>query len=236
MNTVPVDLTIEVRSSDGTLTEFYQSDEERIGKTLRLLASPRLLIQPQLTLAGEHGVSTIPTRAIDLILARTSARSPLILPLIFPAGLLDLVEATVEPCDEDSVGLENDLNTDSTAMSPVTLQVEIHTLGGWLSTLKALAMLPATVHDQRQSFARLFDLPVIPFRLQAGGIGLINPANIARVSTHPAPTTVPETALAADLVRWKFRDSQPSSPKRIATEIKSYWAGHPVEMKAFQTT
>lgn len=67
MNTIPVDLTVEFRSADGTSTEFYQANEERIRETLHLLAAPRLLAQPHLMLASEHGASLIPCRGIDMI-------------------------------------------------------------------------------------------------------------------------------------------------------------------------
>jgi hypothetical protein len=64
--------------------EFYQADEERIRETLHLLAAPRLLAQPHLVLASEHGTSMIPCRGIDIILARPAARMPPILPPLFP--------------------------------------------------------------------------------------------------------------------------------------------------------
>jgi hypothetical protein len=71
-----------------------------------------------------------------------------------------------------------------------------------ISTTAALTLeFRGTVQDQRQSFAHLFDLPVIPFRLLEGGIGLINPNNITRVSACPAPGALPETALPMDLLR-----------------------------------
>jgi hypothetical protein len=49
----------------------------------------------------------------------------------------------------------------------------------------------------------LFDLPAIPFRLKAGGIGFINPENITRVSAHPTPDALPSTALPMELRRCK---------------------------------
>jgi hypothetical protein len=44
MTTNRVDLTLELRSANGSSAEFYQADEERIRKTLRLLSTPRLLL------------------------------------------------------------------------------------------------------------------------------------------------------------------------------------------------
>lgn len=58
MTTANIDLTIEIRSEDGSRTQFYQSDEDSIGKILRLLIMPRLFTQPVLTLVSkrsQHG-------------------------------------------------------------------------------------------------------------------------------------------------------------------------------------
>ena len=55
--TIPIDLTLELRSADGTSTEYYQADEERIRKTLRLLSTPRLLIQHPMR-KGDRGHGT----------------------------------------------------------------------------------------------------------------------------------------------------------------------------------
>jgi len=45
----------------------------------------------------------------------------------------------------------------------------------------------------------------ISIRIEEGGIGLINPANITRVSACPPPPALPETALPMDLIRWTPR-------------------------------
>ncbi len=38
-----VDLTLEIRSEDGSCTEFFQDQEDSVHRTLRLLETPRLL-------------------------------------------------------------------------------------------------------------------------------------------------------------------------------------------------
>ena len=202
MNAISVDLTVEVRSADGTSTEFYQSDEECIRKTLCSLVTPRLLTQPQLILASKHGVSTVPCRAIDMILARTAAKAPMIFPLIFPARFLDITEVPEDGPDYDFKAAEDDPLAGSNSASPFTARADIHTLGGWVMSLNILAMTAGTSHDKRQALARLSDLPIIPFRLAEGGIGLINPANVTRVSPRPAPESIPEPALPLELPRW----------------------------------
>jgi len=99
-----IDLTLEVRSADGTAAEFYQPDAERVGKALRFLSTPRLFAEPQLTFASEHCVTAIATRTIDVILARTNAPLPAVLPLKSPAGPIDISEvAKCAPEDYESV-------------------------------------------------------------------------------------------------------------------------------------
>jgi hypothetical protein len=203
MKTAPSDLTLELRSADGTSTEYYQADEDGVRKALRLLSAPRLLTQPQLVLASGHGVSTIPCRAIDMILARTSAQVPVIFPLKTPMGLLDITEfGDDQPCREPAA-VDDLANSDcSKPLNLPVSMVEAHTLGGWVITLKVAAIHQGTVYDQRQSLAHLFDLPVVPFRLKAGGIGFINPNNVTRVSAELSPDAIPNTALPMKLLRW----------------------------------
>ena len=201
MNTIPVDLTVELRSADGTSTEFYQADEERIRETLRWLAAPRLLSQPHLVLASEHGASMIPCRGIDMILARTSARPPLTFPLALPAGLLDISETPDDWPDNNSAAAEDHQGRDCGRAGPLTSRVEIRTLGGWVVTLKAVVKARGNVHDERQLFAHLLNVPAISFRLEEGGIGLINPANITRISAWPKPDALPGTVLPLALWR-----------------------------------
>jgi hypothetical protein len=198
--TANVDLTIELYSEDGSHTQFYQSDEDSISRILGLLITPRLFTQPLLTLASENSVSTVPCRTVDMILVRTPTTPPLLL----PPGWLDSVEVgAVAYHDEDVFQVaRNAGKEDQTKEAEETTSfVEIHTVGDWMIVLKLRTAMQATIQDQRQVFAQIFDLPVIPFRLAAGGAGFINPPKISRVTVYPAFAGVIETGLPADLLR-----------------------------------
>ena len=143
-------------------------------------------------MASEHSTSAIPTRTIDMILAHTA--SPPTLPL--PSGWVDAVEVN----DETLLNLA-DLEESATAENKHVMLVEIHTLGDWMIRLKLETFIPATIHEKRQLWNHLLDLPAIPFRLKAGGIGAINPANIVRATVCPPLDGITETALAADLMQ-----------------------------------
>jgi hypothetical protein len=216
MTTNRVDLTLELRSANGSSAEFYQADEERIGKTLHLLSTPRLLLtQQQLVFASDHSVSVVPVRGIDMILAHTSAQSPPVFPLIFPAGLLDIAEVGEDATDDN---FHEELQVGDW-LTPLVSHVEVHTQGGWMVPLKILATTGSTRHDQRQWFAHFMNLPVVAFRLQKGGIGLINPNNVIRVTAHPTPDGVPEAALPMELLR--RTPSRLNTPTDLAEALHS---------------
>jgi len=191
MKTADFALTLDICTEDGSRTRFCQNDEPIGEKTLRQLVSPRLFSPPLLTLASEHSVSAIPTRTIDMILAHTAAPPPL--PL--PDRWVDAVEVS-EAALFRLAAFET-----AAAENKHVMLAEIHTLGDWMIRLKLETIVPATLPEKRQLWSHLLDLPVIPFRLPAGGIGAINPANIVRVTVCPPFDGIAETALAADLLQ-----------------------------------
>lgn len=200
--TNPIDLTVELRSANGSATEFYQDDEESIHEALRLLSAPQLFSQRHLLLASQHCASMIPCAGIDMILVRTRARTPLKFPLVLPVGQFDLVEQSEGWPDHKSDGLEHSNEQERGQPYRRSAQVEIHTLGGWTVKLKAAAMIRGNVQDERQLFSHLPDVPTVPFRLVEGGFGLINTANIIRASAWPKPEALPGITLPLELVRW----------------------------------
>ena len=220
-----VDLTLEIRSEDGSCAEFFQDQEDSVDRALRLLANPRLFAQPLLVLASPYSISVIPCRTIDMILASTLAPAP----VPWPTGFLDIVEvpghdSSAGTPERGAIGGDSDEPTDTS-----TTDMHIHTHGSWVVTLKATVMAQSTAQDQRLLLAHFFDLPVLPFRLAAGGIGFINPANISqvtaqqplesgRVSEWVTLHSVPETALPARLLQRTARFPRPEAmhePRRL---------------------
>jgi hypothetical protein len=190
MTTTNPDLTIDIRTEDGAQTRFVQTDEASVKRTLRQLVSPRLFGPPLLTLASEHSTSGIPTRTIDMILGQTAAVPPL--PL--PSGWVDAVEVN----DAAVFNLEA-LEASAAAETRHVMLAEIHTLGDWMIRLKLETIVPASIQEERHLWDHFLDLPVIPFRLKAGGIGVINPANIVRATVCPPIDGAADAALSADL-------------------------------------
>ena len=218
VETNPIDLKLELRSANGSSTEFYQADEERVRETLSLLAAPRLFAQRHLLLASQHCASMIPCKGIDMILVRTFTRTLLKFPLNLPVGLFDIVEQPEARPDNKSAAIEDQNKQERGQPHRRSAQVEIHTHGGWTVTLKAVAMIRGNVQDERQFFSHLPDVPTIPFRLEEGGFGLINTANIMRASAWPKPEALPGIALPMELLRW--------TPSRIKSQANLTEAIH----------
>ncbi|MDR3377162.1 MAG: hypothetical protein P4M10_00630 [Verrucomicrobiae bacterium] len=192
MKTTNFDLTLDICTEDGSRTRFHQNDEQIGEKTLRQLVSPRIFNPPLLTLASEHSISAMPTRTIDMILAHTASPPPL--PL--PSGWVCAVEINNETWPNLAA-----LESSAAAENKNVMLVEIHTLGDWMVRLKLETIVPETIQEQRHLWNHLLDLPAIPFRLQDGGIGAINPAKIVRVTVYPPIDGVGESTLAADLLQ-----------------------------------
>lgn len=193
-----IDLTLEICSANGSSAEFYEAHAERVREALHLLAAPRLFAQPHLMLAAQHSASIIPCKGIDMILARTSAPLPIKFPLNIPAGLFDILELRNAWPDHESAA-NGDQEGQQGQPSRRNSRLEIHTLGGWTVTLKAVAMFRGNVEDERQFFSQLPNMPTIPFRLEKGGFGLINTGNIVRASAWPKPEGFPAIALPLEL-------------------------------------
>jgi hypothetical protein len=143
----------------------------------------------------------ISCRGIDMILARTLAKLPLAFPVTISAASLDIIESSESPPRRDSAAVANHQARDGHKGCPLSSRVEIHTLGGWTINLRIAAFSRGTAHDERQLFAHLLNVPTIPFRLETGGFGLINPGNITRLNAWPKPEAFPETALPMEYIR-----------------------------------
>ena len=217
MTTNPIDLTIELRSANGSSAEFYQADEERVHETLRLLASPQIFAQRHLVLASQDCASVIPCKGIDMILVRTLARTPLKFPLNLPVGVFDIVEQPEGWPDTKSATIQDQDEPKRAQPHRRNAHVEIRTLGGWTVTLKAVAMIRGNVQDERQLFSHLPDMPTIPFRLLEGGFGLINTANIICASAWPKPEALTGITLPVELRHWT-----PSRIKSPATGAERF--------------
>jgi hypothetical protein len=195
------DLTVDICCGDGSRTAFYQSDEGSIDKILEVMLSPRLFVQPLLMFASERGLSSFASRSIDVIRVQT----PTPLRLALPPGFVDVAEVGRDTFAAEVGGWRQnnpECVDNATPEIEVGSHVEIHTTGAWVVFLRLFAMTNGTLQDQRLALTHFFDMPVVVFRLEGGGVGFVNPSNINRMTVHPGFKGAPKSALPADLLRW----------------------------------
>jgi hypothetical protein len=117
-------------------------------------------------------------------------------PLPLPSGWVDAVEVNDEALFDLDV-----LEASAGAEGKHVMLAEIHTVGDWMIRLRLETVALETIQETRHLWNHLLDLPAIPFRLQAGGLGAINSANIVRATVCPPIDGVSETALSAELLQ-----------------------------------
>jgi hypothetical protein len=172
-------LTLEISTGDGICTEFIQDEVASVENFFQLILH-NVFVRPQMVLASQREVTCIQSQTIDVIRIN-AVTSPSI---IMPDRVLDIVEASLEEIrqgDEDFESVDTEVN----GLTPILARVEIHTFGGWVVFLRVKVLRAPTIQDERHFLAHFFEQPVIPFRLRTGGIGLINPARISRVTLNP---------------------------------------------------
>lgn len=202
MVTIPVDLSLEIRSADGTSAAYYQTDEGHIREALHFLAAPRLFAQPHLLLTSESCAAMLPCKGIDIVRVHTSASLPIRFPLKLPIGLFDIVEDSEELRGGRFSEIENHQAGRPAEAVHRASHVKIRTLGGWSVSLKVEAAISGKAQDERQLFYHLPDVPTIKFRLEAGGFGLTNTNNISCASASPKPEAISGVALPLTLRSW----------------------------------
>ena len=144
-----------------------------------------------------------------MVVAHTLAPTP----LRWPVGVMEIAEVLERVPGDDADGPAASDCDSSQSEHINTLCLQIHTVGNWAVTLEVKARVRFPLPDQRQLLAHFCELPVLPFRLELGGIGFVNPSKISRMtvcpshligglSAWPALKVVPKTALTAESLRW----------------------------------
>jgi hypothetical protein len=187
------ELTLEIFTGDGICTEFIQDEVESVENFSQLLQH-NVFGRSQVVLASQREVTCIQSQTIDVIRIHAVALPRIML----PDQVLDIVESSPDETgrgDEDFDSVETQVD----GHTPILPRVEIHTFGGWVVYLRMKVLPRPTIQDERHFLAHFFEQPVIPFRLRTGGIGLINPARISRVTFNPTLDVLANTLRASFL-------------------------------------
>jgi hypothetical protein len=187
MNQPAQSLQIRVHGIDGSVATFTQTDPDLVKRTLDELNPSRILTQTKISIAGNHSVTTfIPpliTR-IDLITDRLSVWD-------FPFAIGALLELTETKFQEFVHGWQQQSQRRSSDDFPVFLEIEMVDGQRLFLWMEIVAGLP---DDRLLRIYSLLKKRSIIFGLRAGGIGILNPANMVRFLVYPDSPASPAAA------------------------------------------
>ncbi len=183
MNHPTQSLQIRIYGIDGTVATLTQTDPDVINRTLGEFNPARILTQTKITIAGNHSVTTfIPpliTR-IDLITDRLSVWD-------FPFVIGALVELTETEFHKFLHDLQRRVQNRASDDFSVFLDIQMVNGQRLFLWMEIVAGLPA---DRLLRIYSLLKERSLVFGLRAGGVGILNPANLVRFSVHPDPLPV----------------------------------------------
>ncbi|MBB6051436.1 hypothetical protein [Armatimonas rosea] len=194
-------LEIDIRLSNGNKTRFVQSQRETAKRVVEHLHPERLFAQKQLILAGEHSLSVYPCAAIERIDFLTEDFPT----WSFPRNITDIVEIP-----ESDFLAHYDLNTarGQRRFRPgesFRVYSELELTSGQQLFREIHLLIPPEEPgpeilpiDRTIIFQQLCHAPSLHLRRSGGGMIVINPSHLVRMTFYPGPADAPENAWLAD--------------------------------------
>lgn len=183
-------LQIRIYGTDGATRTFVQNDAQLIDRTLHELNPRALFSQDRITITDDDAEITFLSSAltrIDLMSDRLSVWD-------YPFALGALVELTEQEFMEFIHEPRPRQPANSASGTPVFLKLEMLHGQPVFLWMQVIAGLPPA---RWQKIHSLLEERRLIFDLRAGGIGVLNLANLVRASIHPEPS---ELAAAAGAV------------------------------------
>ncbi|MEW6304934.1 MAG: hypothetical protein AB1705_15780 [Verrucomicrobiota bacterium] len=179
-------LKINVYHASGLISEFVQYDQAAALEFLGQL-QPRKIFTPRvLVLSGDFSVSNIVSHQVSRIDFLTQEN----VPCEFPDWISDL---TVVPTHEEfltATGLDRgEPARRSHSFFPgeeFEGHIACHLLGAEPVYARVRGTMSVAV-ELRSRLVHLFELPALQFKRPDGGITIVNPANLVRITMFPGP-------------------------------------------------
>jgi hypothetical protein len=190
-------LTIRIHLSDGSVHSFVQPDR-MIAKAIWQGVDPmRLFSRSRFVIGGEHSKAVF----VSTEILRVDFLHETFQCWKFPAGFTDIVELTEEEF-RNHVHLDEPAQMVKRVVSAppgdlLVSFVKFQLRGG--RPLFVMFELPLKVPAESQTFMQyLLDKGAIHMRLRAGGIGIVNLANLAGYTVYPGVAQIPADSWIAE--------------------------------------
>ena len=188
MSTTPHALEVHIHLVDGRVIQFVQDQVVAAQKVLDHIQPKRLFTAQNLMVGGGHALTAIPSSAIvrlDLIGDRLPDWS-------FQFEAEDIQEIT----EEDYIAR---YRPDALEMAlpgeRITVYAEMEMANGQRLFTEVHTRLELRLPLEQNVFIQqIFSAGGLHFRRRTGGISILNPANITRLTFYPGPTLLPAGA------------------------------------------
>ena len=184
MNDTTQSLQINIHKVDGSVATFTQSQDHQVNQILNEFQPSRIFNEDKITFAGIHSETTLVPSLItrvDLITDRLSVWD-------FPFTIGALLELTEGEFHDFLCGRQRRMQRHSPSDFPMSLEIELadgHRVFLWM---EIIAGYPT---ERLLKACSLLKERSLVFELLAGGVGVLNPENIARFMIHPDPQKGP---------------------------------------------
>jgi len=194
-------LQVRIHGVDGSLATFSQDDPAVAEHIVRDCQTPDFFKQERIAVAGRHSVTTLvlsKVARIDLAGEGLPRWKP---PFGIGMSIRDIVELPeqeffyqVESRDLKHVERRRvHLSPGRPAVAFIAIQLS----GGRHMYLK-VEMVDALPAERLQRIRAFMELPGLSFRLEGGGLGLVNLTNAVKFTAYPGPAEVPTDAWSAN--------------------------------------
>jgi hypothetical protein len=178
--------SIEIFLTNGKQHTFHPKSSDEMIKIVEEIKSSKFFQKSTDLFATEQYLVHIQSNAIEMIHCvnlELAGKIPL-------ADEEDIVEITKEDLIEQYLELPEEEKYSSRLKTPgefMTTFLEIHTEGNREIFLKLYTQKKQS-QEGREFITHLFERPIMEYRLQSGGFGILKPSKITTQFTYPGPS------------------------------------------------
>jgi hypothetical protein len=187
-------LQVRIYGMDGSLVTFTQDDPAVVEHIVRDCQTPDFFKQDRIAVAGQHSVTTLVLSNVARIDLAGEGLPPWKPPFGIGMSIRDIVELPeqeflyqVEARDLKHVERRR---VRFAPGKPAVVYVAIQLVGGHHIYLK-VRIVDVPRAERLQRLRSFMELPGLSFRLDGGGLGLVNLTKAVKFSSYPGPAEVP---------------------------------------------
>lgn len=191
-------LEIQVCLANGKHATFFQNDESVSLQILNSIQPNKVFNQPHLIIASDHSMTAFSPQAI----ARLDLISPHFVPQWpFPQGIREMREISESDfIERRQASIKAATSAAGGGSDLLREHIVVGLSGGYRLFLETLAKIDAEA-EKRHLVNHLFQMNSFWARRHGGGVTIVNPIHLLRLTLYPCPSPTPLQAWPAQPLR-----------------------------------